>query len=293
MDHEEYLKVTEDPATRAERYEDLINSYYDWSTSAFPELWGNSLHFASYQGNESFKEACENQERFLLRHLELKEGMKALDMGSGMGGPACLISRESGAFVQGIDLSERRAGLASQLAESQGIADRCKFMVASAVDLPFPDKTFDAAYSTEVAAHVPDKTQFFNSASRVLKDGGLFVGWDWVKKHVPTSPEEQEPVDALCKFHGIAALLTADELKAHLENAGFEILEFKDLAETSAKPWWHEIGRRNAIARMLPSEKRTGEVDILLKTSEALVQGGKIGILTPLQFWQARKRPSK
>ncbi len=290
MDHEEYLKLTSDPATRAERYEELINAYYDWSTSAFPEMWGSSLHFAVYEGNESFQQACENQERFLLNELALDATMKVLDLGSGLGGPACFMARESGAFVQGIDLSTRRAGLATEKAKNEGLAERTNFMVASATNLPFPDGTFDAAYSTEVAAHVPNKMEFFNSAYRVLKPGGHFVGWDWVKKHVPRSEEEQEPVDALCKFHGIAALLTADELKAHLEEAGFEMVEFRDLAEKSAKPWWHEIGRRNSIARMLSKEKRTGEVEILLKTAEALVRGGERGILTPLQFWKAKKR---
>lgn len=44
---------------------------------------------------------------------------------------------------------------------------------------------------------------------------------------------------------------------------------------------------------MLPKDKRTGEVEILLKTAEALVRGGERGILTPLQFWQARKRAGK
>jgi cyclopropane fatty-acyl-phospholipid synthase-like methyltransferase len=289
MDFEEYLTVTSDPETRAARYEELINAYYDWSTSAFPEMWGSSLHFAVYEGTETFLQACENQERFLLKELGLDATMKVLDLGSGLGGPACFMARESGAFIQGIDLSTRRAGLATEKAKTEGLAERTNFMVASATKLPFPDETFDASYSTEVAAHVPNKMEFFNSAYRVLKPGGHFVGWDWVKKHVPQSADEQEPIDALCKFHGIAALLTADELKAHLAEAGFEIVEFRDLAEKSAKPWWHEIGRRNAIARMLSKEKRTGEVEILLKTAEALVRGGERGILTPLQFWKVKK----
>lgn len=36
---------------------------------------------------------------------------------------------------------------------------------------------------------------------------------------------------------GFAALLTADEMRSHLDDAGFDVLDYRDLAESSAKPW--------------------------------------------------------
>ena len=46
---------------------------------------------------------------------------------------------------------------------------------ASAVDLPFPDESFDAAYSLYVLEHVPDRHRALRETRRVLKPGGRMI----------------------------------------------------------------------------------------------------------------------
>ena len=46
---------------------------------------------------------------------------------------------------------------------------------ASAVDLPFPDESFDAAYSLYVLEHVPDRHRALQETRRVLKPGGRMI----------------------------------------------------------------------------------------------------------------------
>ena len=46
---------------------------------------------------------------------------------------------------------------------------------ASAVDLPFPDDSFDAVYSLYVLEHVPDRHRTLQETRRVLKPGGRMI----------------------------------------------------------------------------------------------------------------------
>jgi SAM-dependent methyltransferase len=48
---------------------------------------------------------------------------------------------------------------------------------ASAEDLPFEDGTFDVVVMDAVLEHIPDVSAAFAEAGRILKPGGLFVGY--------------------------------------------------------------------------------------------------------------------
>ena len=146
MDVDKFLELIEDPSVRAERYEEIINQWYDWATSNFQRTWGDRFHFAQFEGDETFDQAQQRQEEMLLEHLALQPGMRVLDMGSGLGGPACYVAAHSEAHVTGVDLSERRVALSNEKATKEGIADRCKFVAGNVIDLPFEDASFDAVF---------------------------------------------------------------------------------------------------------------------------------------------------
>lgn len=50
------------------------------------------------------------------------------------------ISRKFGCTAQGVTLSPYQANRGNELAKEQGLADKCSFQVADALDMPFPDK---------------------------------------------------------------------------------------------------------------------------------------------------------
>lgn len=61
-------------------------------------------------------------------------------------------------------------------------------VVASAMDLPFPDETFDTVVCTEVLEHVPDPLRALKEMRRVLKQGGALVlttPMYWPRHEVP------------------------------------------------------------------------------------------------------------
>ncbi len=64
-------------------------------------------------------------------------GMRVLDVGCGIGGPARTLADEFGCRVSGIDLTPAFVATASALSERMGFADRTEFRVADATRLPF------------------------------------------------------------------------------------------------------------------------------------------------------------
>jgi SAM-dependent methyltransferase len=116
--------------------------------------------------------------RDLARRLPIAAGQHILDIGSGVGGPARLVTGEFDCTVTGIDLTEEYCTVARWLSDLTGFADKTTFDHASATDLPFADGTFDGAICQNVAMNIADKAAFYAGVFRVLKPGAFFTTTD-------------------------------------------------------------------------------------------------------------------
>src|SRR5690349_4854553 len=70
-----------------------------------------------------------------------------------------------------------------QKAESLGFGARVRWQVADALDLPFPEDSFDAVACQFGVMFFPDKVHGYAEARRVLRPGGLFAFnvWDRIE----------------------------------------------------------------------------------------------------------------
>ena len=73
----------------------------------------------------------------------LKPGMKVLDMGSGLGGPARTMAAEFGCEVVGLDIVKEFYRTSIQLTEWLGMTDQVSFHLGDMRSLPFEDGEFD------------------------------------------------------------------------------------------------------------------------------------------------------
>lgn len=114
----------------------------------------------------------------LASDLGLASGMRVLDIGAGIGGPARYFAEAHGCVVDGIDLSDEYMRVANELTQRCGLADKVSFRRASALAIPFEHASFDCATMIHVGMNIADKAKAFAEARRVLKPGGVFGVYD-------------------------------------------------------------------------------------------------------------------
>ena len=110
----------------------------------------------------------------LCEHLNLKPGMKVLDMGCGKGITSIFLAKEFGVTVFANDLWIS-ATENLQRFEEAGVADRAYPLHAEAHALPFADGFFDAAISIDSYQYFgADELYFPCTFSKLVKAGGQF-----------------------------------------------------------------------------------------------------------------------
>ena len=80
-----------------------------------------------------------------------------------------VVFAEAFASVVGIDIDDNAIGYAQQ----KHVRGNLRFLVADALNIPFPAYSFDAVVCSQIYEHVPDQPKLFEEIYRVLRPGGV------------------------------------------------------------------------------------------------------------------------
>jgi SAM-dependent methyltransferase len=109
-----------------------------------------------------------------------------------------------------------------------GLEDRITVHQGSALDLPFPDNSFDIVWMQNVGMNISDKRKLYDEISRVLRPGGRYAFQEMAAGNVATTyyplPWATVPADNF--------LVSAEEMGAILGEAGFVPELFEDTSDT-------------------------------------------------------------
>jgi len=236
-------QVTEKERREREKNAGNLNeAYYDFITDHYQSGWGDKFHFCGYQPGESWDAAQARHEHYLAFMIGIKPGMRVLDLGCGIGGPAREIAIFTGAHVTGVTINELHVQRSNQYNKEANLRDQVHMVKGNFLDLPFPDESFDVAYATEALCGAGDMTKAYSEIFRVLKPGARLGNLDWVLTRLyDNSNSKHCRIRAEIERGGaVPSLSTAETHKADLREVGFEILldEDRALAKANPIPWW-------------------------------------------------------
>ncbi len=106
---------------------------------------------------------------------EIRAGMRILDVGSGIGGPARTLAAEFGCRVVGIDLTGEFCRAAHMLTALVHLSSQVAFQQGDALRLPYRDRAFDVVWSQNAIMNIGDKESLFREIWRVLRPNGIFA----------------------------------------------------------------------------------------------------------------------
>jgi len=163
----------------------------------------------------------------LLELAQIQAEDRVLDIGAGLAGSARLLASSSGCRVDCVELSPDYCTGALLLNRLTGLDDRIAVHEGSALDLPFPDDSFDAVWMQNVGMNIADKRKLYAEVYRVLKPGGRFAFQEMAAGETATSyfplPWATDPADS--------SLVSADEMHSVLSESGFIAELFEDTSD--------------------------------------------------------------
>ncbi len=233
------------------------NEYDAWTTEGILEYyWGEHIHLGYYTEEERLadyrkKNFIEAKYDFIDKMAEFGqiEDVKpaaVLDVGCGIGGTSRYLAKKFGAgtSVTGITLSPEQQKRATSLAQERGITN-AKFEVMDALDMSFPDNTFDVVWACESGEHMPDKKRYVEEMSRVLKPGGRIVIATWCQRDdssIPFTTDEKKTLQFLYDEWTHPYFISIEEYERLMNGTGKLVnVKTDDWAIPTIPSWRHSI----------------------------------------------------
>jgi cyclopropane-fatty-acyl-phospholipid synthase len=263
-----------------------VSQHYDVGNNFYRIVLGPSMvyscaYWTSDAPGYDVTDAQRDKLDLICRKLDLKSGMRLLDVGCGWGSLAMYAAREYGVQVLGITLSAEQADYARKQVAETGLADQVEIRIQDYRDLD--DGPFDAIASVGMAEHVG--TGPYGEYAAVLyaqlKPGGRLLNHQIGRLHLPaTEPHQQRSfIDAYVFPDGeLARLGTTVGL---LEEAGFEVRDVHALREHYARTlraWVANLEADWSSAVRLTSPGRARVWRLYMAASALAFEQARIGV---------------
>lgn len=296
---------------------ETVRDYYDLCHEFMEFGWGESLHFAPLVPGETLEDAVVRHQRLMIGKLALKEGMRVVDVGCGVGGPMRRVAREAGVTVVGVNNNEYQLAQAKSKNVEAGVDHMAEYVKCDFMDMGVLEASaFDAAYAIESTCHAPDKQGAFAEIHRLLKPGALFWGQEMCLTNAfdPSDPNHVSIKEELMRSIALNHIASFGEVDRALEAVGFEVVGAADLGADGGPTasWWGPMESRNGSFRNFVVRTPWGRkalslairlaeavrvfprnshkvIQFMDRTADAYVHGAKAGIFTPLYCFLARK----
>jgi SAM-dependent methyltransferase len=141
----------------------------------FHDSWASSVSPGEVAVKAAFENLTAPENRFILRLMGNVEGLRMLDLGSGLGESAIFFALR-GARVTATDISPEMCELCRRAGREHGI--ELEAIATPVEELRVPEGSYDLVYGANLLHHVSDIDATLGAVRRALRPGGRCFFWD-------------------------------------------------------------------------------------------------------------------
>ena len=186
--------------------------------------------------------------------LELRPGIRLLDLGAGSGWPGLYLAKMSGCDIALVDVPLAGLRIAAERAVRDRISSALWIAVADAATLPFRDGSFDALSHSDVLCCLTEKRAVLEACRRAIRSGGRMV-FTVISVAPGLSSEDHERAVAC----GPEFVESETDYSTLLAQTGWTVLDCQDITMDYAASCRRQISadedRREALQTLIGSSE--------------------------------------
>jgi SAM-dependent methyltransferase len=226
---------------------------------------GKDLHALTLDDLAPFDQFHAGGKRFTLRLANLaglQRGMRILDVGGGLGGPARTLALEFGCRVTVVDLAESYVHAGRMLTSLMKLDEHVTFHVGDALNLLLDDNSFDAVWTQNSGMNIADKEKLYANFHRLIRPNGLLV-----IQEPMSGPNQPLAFPVMWSRDGSNNFLRKPEqMRGTIEAAGFRLLKWDDVTNEKDPPG--TIRPMQSIQKLVMGEELLAEIRIADKHND-------------------------
>jgi cyclopropane-fatty-acyl-phospholipid synthase len=267
-----------------ERDAAAVRYHYEVGNDFFALFLDESMTYSCAifsKGAQTLEEAQRTKLDMVARKLDLRPGMRLLDVGCGWGSFAIHAAQQYGVKVIGVTISPSQAELARERVREASLEDEVEIRVADYRELP--RSSFDAIASIGMAEHVGESQidVYARSLFTLLRPGGLLLN-----HAIAVMDPEDEPLKDLFSTRYVfpdGEPLPLSRIQLAVERAGFHtehVEGFREDYATTLQHWADRLEGRLDEAQRLAGRERTRVWRLYLRAAR---RGFDIGLTAVYQ----------
>ncbi len=273
--------MTQQTQTKYSSVIETARQYYnsdDADTFYFTVWGGEDIHVGLYQSeDEPIRDASRRTvERMAAKLRNLGPDTRLIDVGAGYGGSCRYLAKTFGCRCVALNLSEVENERDRQMNREQGLDHLIEVVDAAFEDIPYPENSFDAAWSQDSFLHSSEREKVLAQVAGVLKPGAEFVFTDPMQADDAPTDQLQPIYDRL----HLQSLGSPGFYKEAAPRVGFELIDYEP----------HDAQLHRHYSRVLEELTRREDevreagvsqayIDRMKRGLEHWVEGGRKGYL--------------
>lgn len=218
-----------------------VADHYDELDGFYREVWGEHVHHGLWRtGRESPGEAVRQLVEHLASRLDVRPGMRVVDVGSGYGAAARQLAQDAEAEVTAITLSPAQHAHALQAGDNGG---KVRYLLGDWTTNSLADSAFDRVIAIESTEHMADKSAVFRQVERVLVPGGRVGVFAWIVADDPAEWMVRRLLEPICREGRLPGMGTEADYRSLLQGSGLQVDAVEDLSAAVARTWEHTVRR--------------------------------------------------